>query len=81
MMRACMSGNRLLILLRIAIDRDCHLFCLLCSNPDCRAATSGPKSQPEKAVILSLRQESMDEAEISVLEMSDFHDAQNRYET
>jgi len=27
-----------------------HRVGLLCSNPDCRAATSGPKSQPEKAV-------------------------------
>jgi len=27
-----------------------HRVGLLCSNPDCRASTSGPKSQPEKAV-------------------------------
>jgi hypothetical protein len=49
MMRACISGNRLLILLRIAIDRDCHLFCLLCLSSKTRgdvSSTDSPNRDP-----------------------------------
>jgi len=49
MMRACISGNRLLLLLRIAIDRGCHLFCLLCLSSKTRgdvSSTDSPNRDP-----------------------------------
>jgi len=48
-MRDCIRGNRLLLLLGIAIDRDCHLFCLLCLSSKTRgdvSSTDSPNRDP-----------------------------------
>ena len=49
MIRACILGSRLLFRLGIAIDRDFHLFCLLCLSSKTRgdvSSTDSPDRDP-----------------------------------